>query len=81
MWVWMRHEETGGEQQFPAETVSLWQRRGWMPCADPSSGLLFELATDELTTPAEPEKQEEPETLAAEQPESAPSARKVKADG
>jgi hypothetical protein len=34
--VWLRHEETGGRQLFPASVVAVWGALGWKPSAPES---------------------------------------------
>ncbi|MFG1659083.1 hypothetical protein ACGFIY_21375 [Micromonospora chersina] len=33
--VWLRHEDHGGRALFPAESVDLWQQKGWQPSDPP----------------------------------------------
>ncbi|MEU4782843.1 hypothetical protein [Micromonospora sp. NPDC023633] len=33
--VWLRHEEHGGRQRFPAAAVELWAAKGWHPSDPP----------------------------------------------
>jgi len=77
-WIYMRHPETNGVAQFPADVKEGWEARGWEQCEAPPED---DVLSDAPAGVGQPDSEPVPKDSVSKPAKSTAKDKKENADG